>query len=321
MPATATLPGRLSLDDVFPAHRPGHTVRWLDLPNGERVRAVICDPPPGDPATAAADAPPPVVCVHGWGCSAYSFQRVLRPIADLGTRAVAVDLRGHGWSSKPLDVRAYTPEALAAWLLAVLDALGIPRAVVVGHSLGGSVVIEAALAAPARVAALVLIAPLGLSTVSRLRVLRQATPAVLAPLLPRLATLAAVRVGLAASYGPGHGPTARDVDEYWAPTADPHLALATRLVAHASDWAPASAARLQRVACPVHVLLGDHDNLIPVAAVRPLAAAFPHGTLDVLAGVGHVPADEVPERVVAAVATSLAEARRAVLAGAPSVAR
>lgn len=323
-PPPTRLPGRLPLDAVFPAHRSGHTVRWLDLPGGERVRAVVCAPAGGVAGAASdalpPDARPPVVCVHGWGCSAYSFQRVLRPIADLGTRAVAVDVRGHGWSSKPLDVQAYTPDALAAWLFAVFDALAIPRAVVVGHSLGGSLAIEAALAAPARVAALVLVAPLGLSTVGRLRLLRQATPAVLAPLLPRLATRAAVRVGLAAAYGPGRGPTARDIDEYWAPTADPHLALATRLVAHASDWAPAGAARLQRIGCPVRVLLGDHDNLIPVAAVRPLAAAFPRGTLEVLRGVGHVPAEEVPERVVTAVAASIEDARHDGRAGAAAAA-
>lgn len=316
---TTTLPGRLSLDEVFPTHRPGHAVHWLDLPGGERVRAVVCNPPGGEPAAAADDALPPVVCLHGWGCSAYSFHRVLRPIADLGTRAIAVDLRGHGWSSKPLDVRAYTPAALAAWLVAVLDALAIPRAVVVGHSLGGSLAIEAAVAAPARVAALVLVAPLGLSAVGRLRLLRQATPAVLTPLLARLATRATVRLGLAASYGPGRGPTARDVDEYWAPTADPHLALAARLVAHASDWAPTDAARLQRITCPVRVLLGDHDNLIPVAAVRSRATAFPRGTLEVLAGVGHVPAEEVPERVIAAVAAALDETRRAAHVGAGAI--
>jgi pimeloyl-ACP methyl ester carboxylesterase len=311
VPDALLLPGRLPPDQVFPSGRPGHHVRWLDLPGGERVRAVVCEPPAADAGEAVPSgaAPPAVVCVHGWGCSAYSFHRVLRPIADLGVRAVALDLRGHGWSSKPVDVRAYTPEALSAWLFATLDVLGVPSAVVVGHSLGGSLAIEAALTAPGRVAALVLVAPLGLSTVARLRTLRQATPALLAPLLPRLATRAAVRLGLAGSYGPGRGPTPRDVDEYWAPTADPRLALAVRLVAHASDWAPAAAARLGQVTCPVRVLLGDHDNLIAIDAVRPLAAAFPRGSLEVLAGVGHVPAEEVPGRVIAAVAASLADAR------------
>jgi pimeloyl-ACP methyl ester carboxylesterase len=266
------------------------------------VRVVVCDPPGGAPA-----ARPAVVAVHGWGCSAYSFQRVLRPLADRGMRAAAPDLRGHGWSDKPLDVRAYTPAALAEWLTGVLDGLGVARAVLLGHSLGGHVALETALAAPARVAGLVLVAPLGFSTIARLRALRLATPAALAPILPYLATRAAVRVGLVSSYGPGRGPTERDIDEYWAPTADPALAQAVRLIAHASDWAPGTAERLARVRCPVHLLLGDHDNLIAPDAVRPVAAALPCVTLEVLPGVGHVVVDEAPDRVLAAV-TAIAAA-------------
>jgi pimeloyl-ACP methyl ester carboxylesterase len=290
------LPGRLPADAVFPAGRPGHQVRWLDLPGGERARAVVCEP--------AGDAPAPtaVVALHGWGCCAYSFHRVLRPIADLGARAAAPDLRGHGWSSKPLAVGAYTPAALAAWLVAVLDALGVGRAVLLGHSLGAHVALEAALARPDRVAGLVLVAPLGFSAVPRLRTLRRATPPALAPILPYLATRGAVRVGLVSSYGPGRGPTERDVDEYWAPTADPDLARAVCLVAHASDWAPAGAERLARVACPTHVIVGDRDNLIAAAAVRPLVAALPRATFELLRGVGHVPVDEATDRVLAAVA-------------------
>lgn len=297
----ARLPGRLPADAVYPAGRPGHAVHWLDLPDGERARAVVCEP---DRAATGPESPDvAVVGVHGWGCSAYSFQRVLRPLADAGVRAAAPDLRGHGWSSKPLDVRRYTPAALAAWLADVLDALGIGRAVLLGHSLGGQVALEAALAMPERVAGLVLVAPLGFAAIGRLRALRLATPDLLAPVLPYLATRTAIRVGLASSYGPGHGPSERDVDEYWAPTADPDLARAVRLVAHASTWGPGSAARLARIVCPTHVILGDHDNLIGVDAVRPLAAAIPDATLEVLAGVGHVPIDERPDRVLAAVAT------------------
>lgn len=306
MPPT-TLPGRLPADDVFPAHAPGHRVRWLDLPGNERVRAVTCEPADVGAAEPSPDAPV-VVGVHGWACSAYSFHRILRPIAELGMRAVAPDLRGHGWSSKPLAVRAYTPAALAQWLARVMDVLGIRRAVLLGHSLGGHLALEAALADPARVTGLVLLAPLGFSAVGRLRALRLATPAALAPVLPYLATRTAVRVGLVSSYGPHQWPTERDIDEYWAPTADPNMARAARLVVHASDWAPGPAERLRGVTCPVHVILGDHDNLIGVDAVRPMATALPRGTLEVLRDVGHVPIDEAPDRVLAAVAATVSEA-------------
>jgi pimeloyl-ACP methyl ester carboxylesterase len=303
-PPSRPLPGRLSLAEAFPAGRADLATRWLTLADGERVRAVVAEPP----APPDADAPV-VLCLPGWGCSAYSFHRVLAPIAARGLRAAAVDLRGHGWSDKPLDVAAYTPAAFARWTAAVLDALGAARAVLVGHSLGGMIALESAFATPERVAGLVLVSPLGLSVVRRLGLLRRATPDVLAPILPRFATRAAVRVGLAAAYGPGRSPTTQDIEEYWAPTSDPALALATRLVVHADAWRPADPARLAAVRCPVHVLLGDRDNLLPVRAVRPRATAFPRGTFDVLPGVGHVPAEETPDRVVEAVARVAAAAR------------
>jgi pimeloyl-ACP methyl ester carboxylesterase len=296
VPPATLLPGRLPADAAFPAGLPGHAVRWLDLPGGEQVRAVVCEP-----AAPAPNDLPAVVAVHGWGCSAYTFRRVLRPLADAGVRAAAPDLRGHGWSSKPLHAAAYGPEALADWLAHVLDALALDRVVLLGHSLGGQVALELALTSPERVAGLVLAAPLGLSPVGRLRALRLATPDLLAPLLPRLASRAAVRLGIASSYGPGATFTERDVDEYWAPTADPAFARAVRLVAHASNWPPVPEARLRAVACPTHVLLGAHDNLIAAPAVRALAAVLPRGTFDVLAGVGHVPPEEAPDAVLAAV--------------------
>jgi pimeloyl-ACP methyl ester carboxylesterase len=55
-------------------------------------------------------------------------------------------------------------------------------------------------------------------------------------------------------------------------------------------------------------MLGDSDNRIGVDAVRPLAAALPRGTFEVLHGAGHVAIDEVPERVLAAVAAVAAAA-------------
>ncbi|MBX6341499.1 MAG: 2-succinyl-6-hydroxy-2,4-cyclohexadiene-1-carboxylate synthase, partial [Thermomicrobiaceae bacterium] len=69
---------------------------------------------------------------------------------------VAVDLLGHGASDAPRDPARYRMERCVADLLALLDALDLPRAAVLGYSMGGRVALHLALAAPERVGALVL---------------------------------------------------------------------------------------------------------------------------------------------------------------------
>ncbi|MGZ8414618.1 MAG: alpha/beta fold hydrolase [Gemmatirosa sp.] len=259
-----------------------------------------CPPAGAAPDDGPADRPV-VVCVHGWGCSAFSFGRVLRPIADAGCDVYAPDLRGHGWSDKPLEGAQYTPEALARWLLAVLDALGIGRAVLVGHSMGGGVALRAAQLAPERIAGLVLLAPAGLGDMPRTRLLRWFTPRLIEPLLPHLARRAVFGVGLRTGFGAIGTPSARDVDEYWAPSADPRFARAARLVAHAFDWRPTDPADLARLPCPVHVMLGERDTLVAGAHVRAHTRSCDGLRIDEVPRAGHVLPEEVPDMVVDAV--------------------
>ncbi len=107
------------------------------------------------------DASEPVVLVHGYGGDKNSWLFVQQPLADDGHRAVALDLPGHGASVK--DVGDGSLPTLAECVTGFLDALGIGRAHLVGHSLGGAVVAAVARAAPAKVVSLTLIAPAGFS--------------------------------------------------------------------------------------------------------------------------------------------------------------
>src|SRR6476661_2133038 len=78
----------------------------------------------------------PVVLLHGFGASTYSWRKVI-PALSASHRAVAIDLNGFGYTERPKDLAAYTREGQAALVLGVLDALGIDRAHFVGHSYGG----------------------------------------------------------------------------------------------------------------------------------------------------------------------------------------
>lgn len=305
--------GRLTASTVFPAGWPGLRARSIDLGAGEHARVVSNDASPTDATSASTPSGtgPAVLCLHGWGASAYGYRHVLAPLAARGIAAHAPDLRGHGWSGKPLDRTAYTPDALAGWTVRVLDALAVDRAVLVGHSLGGAIALHTARVAPDRVAALVLLAPLGLHTVERLEQLRALTPDFVERWVARAADFRVLTaVALHTAYGRLGRPTARDVDEYWAPTADPAFARAARLVFHADPWGALAADALAGVRRPVEVVVGTRDNLIRAADFR-LAASLPHAALDVVPDAGHVLADEVPARVLAAVARARAAAGRA----------
>ena len=103
------------------------------------------------PADGAA-----VVFVHGTGAWSETWRESLTTLARAGYRAVAIDLPPFGYSQRPAQP-LYGKHDQGKRIVAALDALGISRAVLVGHSFGGGPTVEAALIAPQRVRGLVLV--------------------------------------------------------------------------------------------------------------------------------------------------------------------
>jgi pyruvate dehydrogenase E2 component (dihydrolipoamide acetyltransferase) len=101
-----------------------------------------------------------VVLLHGFGGDLTTWLFNQEALAAGGRSVYALDLPGHGGSTK--QVGAGTVDALAGTVADALDAIGVGRAHVAGHSLGGAVAIALAAAGPERVASLTLIAPAGL---------------------------------------------------------------------------------------------------------------------------------------------------------------
>ena len=100
---------------------------------------------------------PPVVMVHGLGATKMSFLPTVAALSE-SHRAIAIDLPGFGDSAKPIGA-GYDPDFFARSVVALLDALAIDRAHVVGNSMGGRVALEVGLQAPDRVARLGLLCP------------------------------------------------------------------------------------------------------------------------------------------------------------------
>jgi pimeloyl-ACP methyl ester carboxylesterase len=282
---------------MFPAGRAGHTVRWLPLASGLRVRVVECAP-------ATPGAGPAVLFVHGWACSAYTWHRNLRAVADAGVHAIAFDLKGHGLSDKPLDTPGYTLPAMGQHVVDVLDALGLDRALLVGHSMGGSIALRVALDVPGRVAGLMLAAPVGFGAIGLMRVVPWLTPPLVEAMLPYVMPRRAFEVGLWRAYGRLDHATPRDVDEYFAPTRDPAFLRVLCRLARAFDWTDGEPDELAGVRCPTRVLFGGRDHLVRPDACLPFAECIPDVIVDTVPDAGHLLPTEAADRVNAAILAS-----------------
>lgn len=118
--------------------------RWIESDGGVRIAV---EESPGDP--------PPVLWVHGFGHQRQVWDGVIAR-SQSGRRAIRMDLRGHGESSWSV-AGDYAVRDYARDLPRVLDALGIERAAIVAHSLGGNAATLAAATLPERVSGLVLV--------------------------------------------------------------------------------------------------------------------------------------------------------------------
>ncbi len=101
------------------------------------------------PVTVTGTAGPHLILVHGWSCNARFWQPQVAAFSDR-YRVVTLDLPGHGAAEPHRPAGRWSMGDFGADILAVADAIGADDVVLVGHSMGGAVAIEAALALGAR---------------------------------------------------------------------------------------------------------------------------------------------------------------------------
>ncbi len=231
---------------------------------------------------------PPVLFVQGLGYGRGGWGPAPERLARAFT-VVTFDNRGFGDSDKPPG--AYTTAELAADALAVLDAVGIGRAHVVGASLGGMTAQELALAAPERVEKLVLCcttpggadaAPMPEGTVA------------LMLLAPTLDPEDAQRRFVVNALAPD-APEAL-VDEICAyRRANPPDPVGWQALAGAGA-AHDAFARLGEIGAPTLVLHGTADNVVAPQNAELLASRIPNARLEWFEGAGHLFPWERPDR-------------------------
>jgi pimeloyl-ACP methyl ester carboxylesterase len=269
--------------DVYPAGHLEISQRFVPLATGVTVRVAE-----GGPAGGV-----PVVMLPGWGSPLYMYRHAFERLPEYGVRVIAVDLRGYGLSDKPERRGAYSLDAYIADVDALLDALHLTRAVIVGQSMGGGLALHYALRRPERIRGVVLINPTGLVSLPFLGVLRGIPRDVLTVIGRRLVPRIVIGFVLRRlAYGNAALVTEHDVDEYWAPTQLHGFVFAARSALSEFDWRRISDVEASSLAVPSVVILGNADRL--VRNTTRAAQRLPGASVHVLEG-GHCVHEEQPD--------------------------
>jgi pyruvate dehydrogenase E2 component (dihydrolipoyllysine-residue acetyltransferase) len=220
----------------------------------------------------------PVLLIHGFGGDLNTWM-FTQPALSQDRRTVALDLPGHGGSVK--DVGSGDPEALADAVDAALQVLGIERAHLIGHSMGGAIAALLALRRAERAASLTLIASAGLGPEINGRFIdgligasrRREAIEVLSQLVHDPASISRAMIEETLRYKRLDGVPAAltAIAHAWFADGRQHLDLADRI---------------EQLRAPVQLIWGREDRIIPVAHAEALAARFPVHILD---ATGHLP--------------------------------
>jgi 3-oxoadipate enol-lactonase len=236
----------------------------------------------------------PFVLVHGFTGAKEDFADDVPRFAE-HSQVVTFDHRGHGASEQPDDVDAYSLDRLAADTLAVLDALGLERVTLLGHSMGGMVVRRLVLAHPERVEALILMdtapgPPAGVdpdAAEAAGRVALTEGMTVLRELLDEANVLGSEADERVRATRPGY---LEFCARKWAAVAPAAYAG----LAHDIVRQPDELERLRAIASPTLVLVGDQDIAF-VDATHRMADVISGAELVVIPDAGHSPQFENPE--------------------------
>jgi non-heme chloroperoxidase len=226
-----------------------------------------------------------IVFVHGWPDSWYSFSRVLG-LLPTSYHAFAFDQRGFGDSERPAC--CYGIDDLATDVVVFLDAVGLQRANLVGHSLGSFIARRVAETHPERVERLVLIG--------------SAVTAANQALLEVQASLRTLQNPVPVAFARGFQASTAYVplpEVFFEQLVAESRKLPARLWREVLDGVIGfdDAADLSRITAPTLLLWGEYDALFPRQEQERLVAAIPDARLLVYPETGHCPNWERPERV------------------------
>jgi pimeloyl-ACP methyl ester carboxylesterase len=249
-------------------------------------------------------AGPPIVMLHG---ASSNLEVMRQPVGERlakNHRVILIDRPGHGWSTRA-RLEDSTPEIQGRMIDEALAKLDIRRAIFVVHSWAGALGARMALDYPARVAGLVMLAPVAYPWPGGVgRYNKIVAKPVIGPLLAYTITLPLGRFliepGARGVFQPQTMP-----DGYIENTASSLLLRPREFLANARDLVTLKAAvaeqapRYGEIKAPITIITGDADKTVSTNIhSRPLAATVSNARLIVLPGVGHMVQDAVPDLVI-----------------------
>uniref|UniRef100_A0A7N0THG9 AB hydrolase-1 domain-containing protein n=1 Tax=Kalanchoe fedtschenkoi TaxID=63787 RepID=A0A7N0THG9_KALFE len=321
----------------------------------------------------------PMILLHGFGASVFSWSRVMKPLAELtGSEALSfdrpafgltsrVEYSGHSSSAASPDAKPLNPYSMPFSVLATLNFvhfLGAKQAILVGHSAGAYVAVNAYFKDPERVAALILVAPAILAPVQKsankissknkhssedssdsiensvtkilraflkfaqyikqpLRLIVEVVASVLTSLCRQ--TLSAIlrsaigvimirtlmdKFGIAAVRAGWYDPkqiSEHIIEGYTKPLKAKNWDKAlleftvSLLTDPGSKMEPPLRKRLHQISCPVLIITGDTDRIVPAWNAKRLQRAIPGSYLEIIKNCGHLPQEERAEEFIAVV--------------------
>jgi pimeloyl-ACP methyl ester carboxylesterase len=255
----------------------------------------------------AGDAGPPLILLHGWPEHWYAWRHVI-PLFAARYRVFCPDLRGLGWTEAPS--RGYEKESLASDVLALLDALELPRVYLIGHDWGAYAGFLLCLREPARVERFVALndvhpwlRPSPKDVLHGWRLWYQwvlATPAVGAWLLENRPGFVK---GLIRAWSAKDVWSENDLDVFANSLRDPQRARASAQYYRTfvlRELLPTLAGRYRhsRLRTPTLFLFGADDGVIRPHQLRGYENHADNMRLELIPGVGHFTPEEAPELVV-----------------------
>lgn len=262
--------------------------RIVRLPGGQ-VEAIDVGPRDGSP----------IVLVHCFTCAIDWWDGMIPRLAR-EHRVVAVDLLGHGGSEKPTS--GYEIENQADLVAGVMGRFGVGPAMVVGHSLGGTVATALAERSPQLVERVVIIDSEAEHEEGDLGLLAKlAFAPVIGDALWRIKADFTIRQGLEVAFAPGFDVPDAFVDDLKAMTYNSYDKSASESQAYSEERGLAE--RMRDSGQPLLAIMGAEEQIIedPQAALDVYAATVPGAQTELIEGVGHSPNVEAPARTAALV--------------------
>ncbi len=245
---------------------------------------------------------PVLVLLHGFAASVFTWHKVFEPLCELGT-VVAFDRPAFGFTSRPIQAdrngrNPYAIDSQPDLTIALLDHLGIDRAILIGHSSGGTIAAMTAMKYPERFESLVLMSPAVYMNVPpppwMQQLIRGPLMHVIGPWIARTLARLTDPIMRHAWHDPSLiTPEIREgyLQPFRAKNWDKGMWEAAR-----ANHETGLDHRVGTLRVPALIVTGDRDHVVPVDQSVRLAQEIPNAELAIITDCGHIPQEEQPER-------------------------